>query len=95
MPHCMKPSGIYYYWTGSVTESWRDANGKQRKRPVFADGRNVQEDHERFIRVSQEQERLQADGVKHDLARLLAIKNVCSNQNSKQLSTKPGVVSTT
>lgn len=91
MPHCMKENGQYYFWTGLVTETWRDAKGKQHKRPVLVDGRNVQQDHERFIRVSNEQDRLQQTGLDHKQARLYAIKNVCLNQSSNKPSTELGV----
>ena len=95
MFHCLKPNGCYYYWTGQLTEKWQDADGIQHKRPIIVDGRNVQHDHERFIRVSQETNRLmKKDGLSHALARIQALKNVLSNQNSKETSTKDGLVPT-
>ena len=92
----MKSDGTYYFWTGSVTEKWQDVSGKQRKRPVLVDGRNVQQDHERFIQVSEETDRLmKTDQLPYELARRNAIKNVCSNQNSKKISTGGGLALTT
>lgn len=96
MPHCIKENGQYYYWTGPVTEPCQNANGKQQKRPVMVDGRNVQKDHERFIRVSNETDRLiNNEGLDHKQARTQALKNVLSNPSSKGPSLKPGILTAT